>query len=148
MKRTRIRRFSKRRGGLSRNQRLELKELCRTVVMTKHGAFLFTEGAKRSWRGECSICSNTHWLQVCHIFSVGKYPRAEFMPANTFAACWRCHLGPGGWHKDPTWAKDWIMDRLGVYCYDLLKTKVETAGPVDYTLTRAWLLAEIAKLSA
>lgn len=143
MKRGTLRRFSRVRGGLSRCQRDDLRELCREVVMTRAKAFLFEEGKKRSWQGECAICGKVRWLQVCHIFSQGKYPRAAFMPDNCFPGCWRCHLGPGGWHLEPTWAAAWIVNRLGACEYEKLKLKVETAGPVEYTTSRLWLLEQM-----
>src|SRR3972149_11998294 len=88
MKRSTLRRFSRVRGGLSRCQRDDLRELCREVVMTRAKAFLFEEGKKRSWQGECAICGKVRWLQVCHILSQGQYPRAAFMPDNCFPGCW------------------------------------------------------------
>ncbi len=144
--RRRIPRTAKRRGGLSRAERLELKQLHRTVVMLRAGAFRFDTPSGESWKGPCARCSKVRWLQVCHIMSQGKYKASAYDPDNAFAGCWYCHLGPGSWHKDPIAAAEWILGLLGSF-YPLLRMRCEAKKSIDFMAEKLALQQEIARLT-
>ena len=150
-RKTAIRKVARRRIGLSAEERAELKELHRTVVMLRHGAFRFENPSKKdgtprnpSWRGMCSWCGRDSWLQTCHIFAVGHYPNSRYDPDNAWAGCSYCHLFR--WHKDPELAQTWILRLMGEENYEFLRLRVKTASKPDWGLYRIFLIQERDKL--
>jgi hypothetical protein len=59
------------RPGLTpyRRRVLALDDLCRTVVMVRAGASLFTDEGRKQWWGKCEKCSKLGWLQWSHYYS-------------------------------------------------------------------------------
>lgn len=130
---------SKKRAGLSREQHQILYELHRSVVMARARAFRFEEDGRRKYYGACERCGRMVWLSVCHIFPQGKFPNSKYDADNAWAGCWLCHLGPGGWHKDPDAAVAWITDHMGKERYARLKLRVHQKPTLDFHLERMFL---------
>ena len=70
---------------------------------------------------KCENCGSESRLQGAHIFSKGKYRNVRHLPENGLCLCWRCHLGPGGIHKEP-------MDWYPRVCKILLEKGISPDG--------------------
>lgn len=82
-----------------------LWEVCRATVLARDGY-------------RCRMCGKSRddgrVLQGAHILPKGSYRSMEFELENVITLCaYPCHLGTGGWHNDPTKAKEWCDQHLG-----------------------------------
>lgn len=48
------------------------------------------------------------YLQLSHVKSEGAYPRIKYELVNVKLLCWHCHLGSGGWHREPMASTEWF----------------------------------------
>jgi hypothetical protein len=137
-----VRAKSRRRAGISKKEADELKSLHRAVVMLKAGATL--DGNR--WLGPCEWCGVYRPLMTCHVLSQGRYPHMKYDPENAWAGCWSCHLGSGGWHREPLLAAQWIEQKRGKAVIDALRARAQTKQKTDPADTRLYLGALKARL--
>jgi hypothetical protein len=131
-----MRRVSTQRAGLSRSQQEELKILHRTCIMLRANAYKVDDSG---WWGACERCGKMGWLQTCHIMPQGAFPHMKYDESNAFAACWNCHLGPHGWHKNPLASKEWIERKVGAAMLETLKIRSQNVVRIDYALMKIHL---------
>jgi hypothetical protein len=120
---------------LSKEDRATLHLLHREIIMLKAGAKVV--GTK--WVGKCEWCGKVKPLMVCHILSQGKHPSMRYDIENAWAGCWACHLGPGGWHREPLKAAEWITQKRGAANIELLKMRAAQKQKKDFEGTRIYL---------
>lgn len=111
--------------------------------MLRGNAVLFESGGRRSWRGPCDCCGKKRWLQCAHLLSVGAHPRMRYDPDNGRPLCVRCHLF--GWHKDPTFANDYIARRGLASIMHTLRMRERVARRSDPELSLLGLRLEVAE---
>jgi len=143
---TPVRRVALRRGGLSKDERLELNDMARTVVMVKFGAVLMPHatGKGAGWYGRCLHCRLERPLQWAHIFPQGTCPHMRWDTGNAVALCWRCH--DGWWHSvaDLDALKEWVVGVIGDREWQRLKFRSQVKGQKqDWELVRLGLRLEL-----
>lgn len=137
-----IRKIGGRRSGLSGEQRATLKALHREIVMLRAGVGVRrTNAGAVGYYGPCERCHRPAWLSVCHILSQGAHPAMRFDPDNAWAGCWRCHLGPGSWHKDPDKAMRWIEEYRGKVAIEALRMRSQHPQKYDFMAKKLYLEA-------
>lgn len=147
---SRVPKFSRRRGGLSRRERLHLDALARAVVMLRAGAVLVAREGGRGWAwwGRCERCQRERFLQWCHVHSVGSAPALRWEPDNAFAACAECHVfGRDAWHRNVSEAMAWLTEKRGSVVVERLALRKRTVRKTDPEAWRLWLEAEVRRVA-
>lgn len=144
-----VRKASRRRSGLSAEERDELKHLhIRAVMLRASAAEVWESPDGRRlrwpiWWGNCEHCGKACFLATCHIEPQGQFPNLKYDPENAWAGCYRCHIH--WWHKNPREAQEWITQRLGPK-REPLAMRARTRQQVDWALVRLVLDLEIRRL--
>lgn len=133
--------------GNKAQQRKELDDLHRVVVMMRHKAYAVpTQAGKYGWMGRCLKCGKERWLQVSHIAPKGQYPGSRHDPDNAFALCYYCHIH--WWHKNPEAARAFGIQQLGQDKWDALWLRARAGKYLTgLELTRQFLYREAWKLT-
>ena len=139
MKRSPIRRASRKRGSMTLKQRAELDALLRRALMLRVGAYEFENG---DWIGTCERCRCQRKLFTSHIEPKGRVPHLRWDLANVVALCYVCHIH--WWHKAPREAEAWITAHLGGHAREHLALRARTGrGKPDYFTTKLWLTQQM-----
>lgn len=146
-----MRRIARRRAGMTRGQRLELRDLHRQVVMVRAGAVRMEHetGTGSGWYGRCERCSSMRWLQCAHIESVGRAKHMEYDVDNALALCVGCHLF--WWHRaTPAEVEQWLVRHIGDARRATLRLRAVACRPgrSDYAMTRLSLLQALKGMGA
>lgn len=139
-----MRRAALRSQGLTVSEKAVLQSLHRYVVMTRAGAAMFPResGSGVSWRGRCQKCDRERWLQVSHIYPVGRYPGMRYDSDNAFAFCWGCHFS--WWHKHTIEATEWARTHHGERCRTLyMRSQLNARTKIDFVTTKLFLEQEV-----
>lgn len=146
MKRTPLKRSTKpikrraiRKKSASQKEIESLAALARQIVLKRDGY-----ACRMCGKGE----QQNRVLQGAHILPKGKYPNMRFELSNIIALCaYPCHLGNGGWHKDPLMAKDFIDREFGPDFYPRLKMMADARKKKkpDLVATRLFLQQQLTK---
>lgn len=116
-----------------------LDELLRKLVLLRDGFRCRKCGAGiKAGRGTA--------LQAAHLFPKGQYPALRHEPLNVLTLCWNCHLGNGGWHKNPLDSWEWVRETLGTAFVEHLRFLAQTRSKVDKAAVRLYLESELARL--
>lgn len=121
-----------------------LKDLAREIVLARDGY-----RCRRCGRGKQP--GRGGGLQAAHIFPKGQWKGMEFDLDNIITLCaYPCHLGSGGWHKDPLEAQRWAAEHLGQDFLDRLRMTAMARQNQrrDLKLIRIYLEQEKARLGA
>ena len=121
-----------------------LDALCRTAVMTRAGAALFTDEGRDQWWGTCQHCNRPdHWLSWCHVYTRATHSTRWDLD-NVWAWCSGCHrMLDQHWNRK----KHWVEERIGPRRWANLTLRAETPGrKVDRAAVKLWLEREIEKL--
>ena len=144
-RKTKLRSSAKRRDGVSKAFREELKELHRRVVMVRYGKAYAVEpereGGNPPWWGPCAWCGKEGWLYCCHIEPVGQYPALRYDPENAFPGCYNCHINV--WHKSSRRAEEWIKGYIGEAARERLALRALTTSKPDLAAIRVALVSEL-----
>lgn len=145
MKRTALRRTGIARVSPRQRIKLQLDELARFIMFTKHGAYLLD--GTRTWMGRCLKCNNSAYLQWCHVFSRG-IEATRWDEDNAWPGCFACH--DLWWHRRVQQVADdpheWWREQIGRIRYNALKLRAATNRNADLKLWRVKLETEAKRL--
>lgn len=124
-----VRKFSRRRAGITKAQAERLKTMHREIVMLRAGAERWDGGV---WRGACERCGEMRSLYVSHIEGVGRAPSMRYDIDNARALCFDCH--DGWWHQHPAEREEWLIGIIGAEKVEELRVRSKTRGSarLDY----------------